>query len=66
MRGREAHDRRRRLAVPDEAVLARLLISLAHDRALQIAFAHGAGAPTDRGLKDFFDALWVGLRHRQD
>ena len=57
--------RRKRLAVSDVAALSRLLISLAHDWALQIAFAHGTVAPNDRRLDDFVDILWEGLRHRE-
>jgi AcrR family transcriptional regulator len=56
--------RRERLRVSDEVVLARLLLSLAHDWALQVAVAHGAIAPDDRRLKDYVDVLWEGLRHR--
>ena len=56
--------RRKRLRVSDEAVLARLLLSLAHDWALQIAFTHGTVAPNVRRLEDFVDVLWDGLRHR--
>jgi AcrR family transcriptional regulator len=57
--------RRKRLAVLDEVVLARLITSLAHDWALQVAFAHGAVTPNDRRLEDFVDALWEGVRHRE-
>jgi AcrR family transcriptional regulator len=55
---------RKRLAVADEAVLSRLLISIAHDWALQVALAHGTATPIDRRLDDFVDILWEGLRHR--
>jgi AcrR family transcriptional regulator len=57
--------RRRRLAVSDEAVLSRLLISLAHDWALQVAVAHGTVPSNDRRLDDFVDILWEGLRYRK-
>jgi AcrR family transcriptional regulator len=56
--------RRKRLAASDEVVVARLLLGLAHDWALGIAFAHGAVAPNDRRLEEFVDVLWEGLRHR--
>jgi AcrR family transcriptional regulator len=55
--------RRKRLKVRDEAVLARLLLSLAHDWALEITLAHGTVAPNDRRLEDFVDVLWEGLRY---
>ncbi len=58
--------RRKRLAVSDETLLARLLISLAHDWALQVAFTHRPVASNDRRLEDFVDVLWEGLRRRQD
>jgi AcrR family transcriptional regulator len=57
--------RRKRLSVSDEVVLARLLLSLAHDWALQVALAHGTVAPNDRRLEDYVDVLWKGLRQRQ-
>jgi AcrR family transcriptional regulator len=57
--------RRKRLAVADEVVVARLLLSLAHDWALQVAIAHGTVAPNHRRLEEFVDALWEGLRHRE-
>ena len=57
--------RRKRLRVSDEVVLARLLLSLAHDWGLQVAFAHGTVAPNDRKLEDYVDVLWEGLRRRQ-
>jgi AcrR family transcriptional regulator len=57
--------RRKRLEVSDEAVLARLLLTLAHDWALQRALAHGTVAPNDRRLDDFVDVLWEGLRFRE-
>jgi AcrR family transcriptional regulator len=57
--------RRGRLEASDEVVVARLLLSLAHDWALGVAFAHGAVAPNDRRLEEFVDVLWEGLRHRE-
>jgi AcrR family transcriptional regulator len=56
--------RRQRLAASDEAVAARLLISLAHDWALGVAVAHGTVAAGDRRLEEFLGVLWEGLRHR--
>jgi AcrR family transcriptional regulator len=56
--------RRGRIAAPNEAALARLLLSLAHDWALQVAFAHGAVAPNYHRLQEFLDVLWDGLRGR--
>jgi AcrR family transcriptional regulator len=57
--------RRNRLEAPDEVLVARLLLGLAHDWALGIAFAHGTPARDDRGLEEFVDILWEGLRHRE-
>ncbi len=54
--------RRKRIAATDEAVLARLLLSLAHDSALQSAVAHGSAPRNDRALDDYVDVLWKGLR----
>jgi AcrR family transcriptional regulator len=56
--------RRQRLAASDEAVAARLLISLAHDWALGVSVAHGTVAAGDRRLEEFLGVLWEGLRHR--
>jgi AcrR family transcriptional regulator len=56
--------RRKRLKVSDEKVLARLLLSLAHDWALQMALAHGTVAPNDRRMEDYVEILWGGLRQR--
>jgi AcrR family transcriptional regulator len=56
--------RRKRLAAPDEIVVARLLLSLAHDWALGVSFAHGTVAARDRRLEEFVGVLWEGLRHR--
>jgi AcrR family transcriptional regulator len=56
--------RHKRLTVSDEVVLARLLLSLAHDWALQAALNHGTVARNDRRLEDYVDVLWEGLRHR--
>jgi AcrR family transcriptional regulator len=56
--------RRKRLKVSDEIVLARLILSLAHDWALEMALAHRTVAPNDRRLDDYVEILWDGLRHR--
>src|SRR4051794_28299447 len=56
--------RRKRLRVSDGAVLARLLLSLAHDWALQVAVAHGTIAPNGHRLEAYVDGLWEGLPHR--
>ena len=47
-----------------KAVLARLLLSLAHDWGLRIAFAQGTVGQNVRRLEDFVDVLWEGLRCR--
>ena len=57
--------RRKRLAAPDEVVVARLLLSLAHDWALGVAFAHGSPAPNDTWLEEVLGVLWQGLRCRK-
>ena len=57
--------RRGRLTAPEPAVVARLLLSLAHDWALTLAFAHGSATPDVRRLEEFVDVLWEGLRHRE-
>jgi hypothetical protein len=57
--------RRKRLAATAPAVLARLLLSLAHDWALGVAFAGGTAAPNDRRIEEFVDILWEGLRPRR-
>ena len=57
--------RRKRLAALDEAAVARLLLSLAHDWALGVAVAHGNAAAGDRRLEEFLGVLWEGLRHRE-
>jgi AcrR family transcriptional regulator len=54
--------RRKQLRVADEVVLARLLLSLAHDWALQVALAHGSVSPDSRKLDDYVEILWMGLR----
>jgi AcrR family transcriptional regulator len=56
--------RRQQLSISDEVVLARLLLSLAHDWALQSALAHGTVRGNDRRLEDYVDVLWEGLRRR--
>jgi AcrR family transcriptional regulator len=55
--------RRGRIAATEPAVVARLLLSLAHDWALAVAFAHGR-MPDDRRLDDFLDIVWEGLRQK--
>ena len=49
---------------PDEAAVARLLLSLAHDWALGVSIAHMGVAAGDRRLEEFLGILWEGLRHR--
>ena len=53
---------RKRLSVSDEVVLARLLLSLAHDWALQTALAHGQVPRNASVIEDYVDLLWTGLR----
>jgi AcrR family transcriptional regulator len=55
--------RRKQIRVSDANVLARLLLSLAHDWALQIALSHGSVASNSRRLEDYVDILWAGLRY---
>jgi AcrR family transcriptional regulator len=57
--------RRQQLSISDEVVLARLLLSLAHDWGLGVAFAHGKVARDDRRLEDFLEVLWEGVQSRQ-
>ncbi len=57
--------RRQELSISDEVVLARLLLSLAHDWALGVAFAHGNVPRNDRRLEEFLDVLWKGLNRRE-
>ena len=52
--------RRGELTMPNPAVTARLLISLAHDWALGLA--HGGSGRSIRELKAMVDVVWVGLR----
>jgi AcrR family transcriptional regulator len=54
--------RRGGLSLPNAAVTARLLVSLAHDWALRRV--HGASPEGVRGLKDMIDVVWNGLRVR--
>jgi AcrR family transcriptional regulator len=56
--------RRQRLNADNEAVVARLLLSLAHDWGLRSAFAHKSPTPNDRELQAMVDVLWEGLRNR--
>ncbi len=58
--------RRQRISISDEVVVARLLLSLAHDWALGVAFAHGRVPQNDRRLEEFLDVLWNGLDRRAD
>jgi AcrR family transcriptional regulator len=57
--------RRRQLSISDEVVLARLLLSIAHDRALGVAFAHGSVPTNNRRLEEFLEVLWEGLRPKR-
>ena len=57
--------RRKEISISDEAVLARLLLSLAHDWGLGVAFAHGKVARNDRRLEEFLDVLWKGVQSPQ-
>jgi AcrR family transcriptional regulator len=51
---------RGRLRAADPLMVARLLLSLAHDWGLGVAFAHGS-VSSDRRLEDFLGVLWEGL-----
>jgi AcrR family transcriptional regulator len=53
------------LRATDQVMLARLILSLAHDWALGVAFAHGS-VPSDRRLQDFLGILWEGLEPGDD
>ncbi len=57
--------RRQQLSISDEVVLARLLLSLAHDWALGVAFAHGNVPRNDRRLDEFLEVLWKGVQRPQ-
>jgi AcrR family transcriptional regulator len=56
---------RGRLRAAEPLMVARLLLSLAHDWGLGVAFAHGS-APSDRRLQDFLGVLWEGLEPEED
>jgi AcrR family transcriptional regulator len=56
--------RRKEVRTPNEAVAARLLVSLAHDWALGGVLGHGPSANRDRQLKEMVDVVWEGLRPR--
>ncbi|HKB35399.1 MAG TPA: helix-turn-helix domain-containing protein [Gemmataceae bacterium] len=58
----ESLARRGELALPSAAVVARLLMSLAHDWALRRV--HGTSSPGVRELKEMVDVVWEGLRVR--
>jgi AcrR family transcriptional regulator len=58
----ESLARRGRIATPSPAVTARLLIGLAHDWALMVAFASGAAAQHIPELAEMVDIVWNGLR----
>src|SRR5262245_4205172 len=58
--------RRKRIATPSATVAARLLLSLAHDWALGLAFRHESPAHHVRELKEMIDAVWLGLRVDED
>jgi AcrR family transcriptional regulator len=51
---------RGRLRAADPVMVARLILSLAHDWGLGVAFARGA-VPSDRRLEGFLGVLWEGL-----
>jgi AcrR family transcriptional regulator len=57
--------RRGRIATPSEAVTARLLVSLAHDWALGIAFRRDTPSRRVRELQEMVDVVWEGLRVRE-
>jgi len=54
--------RRKQIALRAPAATARLLVSLAHDWALSLAFAHARPPRHERELKEMVDVLWQGLR----
>jgi AcrR family transcriptional regulator len=56
--------RRKQLAMPNDAATARLLLSLAHDWALGLAFQHGEARQCTRDLEEMVDVVWMGLRIR--
>jgi AcrR family transcriptional regulator len=56
--------RRKQIALPAPAVTARLLVSLAHDWALAMVFAHADPPHRERELKAMVDVVWEGLRLR--
>jgi AcrR family transcriptional regulator len=56
--------RREKISISDEVMVARLLLSLAHDWALGVAFSHGKVPPNDHRLEDFLNVLWEGIRRR--
>ncbi|HEV3444001.1 MAG TPA: helix-turn-helix domain-containing protein [Gemmataceae bacterium] len=56
--------RRKQIALPAPAATARLLVSLAHDWALSLAFAHARPPRRERELKELVDVVWEGLRLR--
>jgi AcrR family transcriptional regulator len=51
---------RGRLRAADPLMVARLLLSLAHDWGLGVAFAHGS-VPSESRLQDFLGVLWEGM-----
>ena len=57
---------RNRIATPSATVAARLLVSLAHDWALGLAFRHESPAHRVRELKEMVDVVWTGLRVDKD
>jgi AcrR family transcriptional regulator len=56
--------RRGEMTLPNPAVTARLLLSLAHDWALKRA--HGAPTRDARELRDMIEVLWTGLSPSKD
>ncbi len=56
--------RRKQLAPLAAGVIARLLLSLAHDWALGCVFSSDSPAHRERELKEMVEAVWQGLRPR--
>ena len=53
---------RKRIRPQSETIIARLLISLAHDWALGAALRHDWSSGHERELKQLVDVVWRGLR----
>jgi AcrR family transcriptional regulator len=56
--------RRKRIATRAEAVIARVLVSLAHDWALGGVMSHDNPPHRERALKEMVDVVWEGLQVR--